>query len=201
MTKSDNEKDNVDWKDLRFLYFITNVHIHAYDGGGNLEAIKDADEVEILESLLVDPAPVNTAYGDLVLLSTCLQEQAQSPSSRPKTIVVSVVIAIYTRWMDPLKLCHFQFFEFTEIARQLESTGATLIFMATALHQKVIFWTPIKLGDVWALMTRYHRLHLFSGAVGRMVQCQSYKTYFGIGKLYNMVQGTCGQFIISIFSI
>ena len=34
-----------------------------------------------------------------------------------------------------------------------------------------------------------------------MVQCQSYKTYFGIGKLYNMVQGTCGQFIISIFSI
>ena len=68
MTKSDNEKDNVDWKDLRFLYFITNVHIHAYDGGGNLEAIKDADEVEILESLLVDPAPVNTAYGDLVLI-------------------------------------------------------------------------------------------------------------------------------------
>ena len=134
-------------------------------------------------------------------LSTCLQEQAQSPSSWPKTIVVSVVIAIYTRWMDLLKLCHFQFFEFTEIARQLESTGATLIFMATALHQKVIFWTPIKLGDVWALMTRYHRLHLFSGAVGRMVQCQSYKTYFGIGKLYNMVQGTCGQFIISIFSI
>ena len=66
MTKSDNEKDNVDI--LRFLYFITNVHIHAYDGGGNLEAIKDADEVEILESLLVDPAPVNTAYGDLVLI-------------------------------------------------------------------------------------------------------------------------------------
>ena len=102
-------------------------------------------------------------------LSTCLQEQAQSPSSWPKTIVVSVVIAIYTRWMDLLKLCHFQFFEFTENAGQLESTGATLIFMATALHQKVIFWTPIKLGDVWALMTRYHRLHLFSGAVGRMV--------------------------------
>jgi len=83
MTKSDNEKDNVDWKDLRFLYFITNVHIHAYDGGGNLEAIKDADEVEILESLLVDPAPVNTDTATSSI-STCLQEQAQSPSSWPK---------------------------------------------------------------------------------------------------------------------
>ena len=50
-------------------------------------------------------------------------------------------------------------------------------------------------------MTRYHRLHLFSGSDGRMVQCQSYKTPFGIGKLYNMVQGTCSHFIISIFSI
>ena len=82
MTKSDNEKDNVDWKDLRFLYFITNVHIHAYDGGGNLEAIKDADEVEILESLLVDPAPVNTAYGDLVLIHLT-----------PRTSTISLLLA------------------------------------------------------------------------------------------------------------
>ena len=28
-----------------------------------------------------------------------------------------------------------------------------------------------------------------------------YKTPFGIGKLYNMLQGTCGHFIIFIFSI
>ena len=30
------------------------------------EAIKDSDEVEILESLHVSPAPVNTTYGNLL---------------------------------------------------------------------------------------------------------------------------------------
>ena len=32
------------------------------------EAIKDAEEAEILESLLVGPAPVNTPYDNLVLI-------------------------------------------------------------------------------------------------------------------------------------
>ena len=54
-------------------------------GCGEIDMTKsdnEKDEVEILESLLVDPAPVNTAYGDLVLIHLS-----------PRTSTISLLLA------------------------------------------------------------------------------------------------------------
>ena len=75
----DSEKDNVNCKqffDIILTFFSYQMLIIMPTMVE--EAIKDADEVEILESLHVASAPVNTTYVNL-------PEPAQSPHS-PRTV-------------------------------------------------------------------------------------------------------------------